>query len=262
MRQKPEQLRLEYAEPFKDASVVEAYHYRPPYPAEVFAILVELLRGTVRRVLDVGCGTGEIARNLVGNVGQVDAVDFSGFMIEQGKRLPNGDHPALRWLHGQIEEVALEPLYGLVTAGASLHWMDWEIVLPRFHEILVEGGFVAIVEHKIEPDPWSILSEIISHYKTNPDYQPYDLIEELEEHGLFTQVGEKVTAPVNFVQSLDDYIESYHSRSGFSRKRMGAERAEAFDREASRILRLSYPDGMISFQVIGHVIWGLPHGIL
>lgn len=260
MRQKPEHIEAAYAESFKDASVVEAYRYRPPYPAEVFALLLELLRGESRRVLDVGCGTGKIARNLVEHVEQVDAVDFSQRMIEQGKRLPNGAHPGLRWLYGRVEDVALEPPYGLVTAAASLHWMDWHVVLPRFQEALGAGGYLAIVGYETEPDPWSLLSEIIPQYKTTPDYQSYDLIGELEQRGLFTKVGEKRTAPVSFVQSVDDYVESYHSRSGFSRERMGPEHATVFDRGARKILSNSYSDGMIPFQVFSDVVWGLPHG--
>lgn len=67
MIQKPKFFATEYAEVFQDASVVEAYRFRPSYPAEVFDILVGLIApdpGRPRRVLDVGCGTGYIARHL------------------------------------------------------------------------------------------------------------------------------------------------------------------------------------------------------
>lgn len=70
-------------------------------------------------MLDVGCGTGYIARTLVERVGQVDAVDFSQNMIEMGKMLLNGDNPRLRWILGSVEEVELYPPYGLVTAGGE-----------------------------------------------------------------------------------------------------------------------------------------------
>ena len=65
MIQKPKHLGVQYAEVFKDASVVEAYQYRPSYPAEVFEILSGLITTEPRHVLDVGCGTGFLARNLV-----------------------------------------------------------------------------------------------------------------------------------------------------------------------------------------------------
>jgi ubiquinone/menaquinone biosynthesis C-methylase UbiE len=258
MFQKPDYFASKHAEVFQHHSIVEAYQHRPPYSAEVFAILAELIHETPRRVLDIGCGTGNIARNLSERVESVDAVDFSQPMIEQGKHLPNGDHPHLRWLYGRVEEVELNPPYALVTAGESLHWMNWSIVLPRFHELLTPGGYLAIVEQETRPDPWSLLSEIIPHYTTNKGYYPYDMIEALEHQKLFHKVGEKKTAPILFTQPIDDYIESYHSRSGFSRERMGAEQAHVFDQEAKKILLNTYQNGVIELQVVGSIVWGTP----
>jgi SAM-dependent methyltransferase len=258
MIQKPKHLATEYAEQFKDLSMVEAYRYRPPYPAEVFDILAGLLHGGSRRVLDVGCGTGYIARNFVERVERLDAVDFSLHMIEKGKSLPNGDNPRLRWLHGRVEDVALDPPYALVTAGESLHWMDWNVVLPRFHEVLTPVGYLAIIKHDTLPDPWfTELGAIIPRFSTNKDYQPYEMIDEWERHGLFEKVGEKTTTPVPFVQSVDDYIESFHSRNGFSRERMSPEQADAFDEEARKILLGAHSDGVMTMQVVGSVVWGI-----
>jgi SAM-dependent methyltransferase len=244
-----------YAEAFQDWSVAEAYRHRPPYPAEVFDILAGLVNGEPRHILDVGCGRGEIARGLAGRVARVDAVDFSARMIELGKRLPNGQHPHLHWLHGRVEDIALDPPYGLVTAGESIHWMDWSVVMPRFHHMLTAGSFLALVGHRSIPDPWSVLGDIIPRYRTDRYlYQPRDE----REQGMFRQVGERLTRPYTFVQSIDDYVESYHSRAGFSRERMGRARADAFDRESRRLLLQSHPDGTITLQVAGHVVWGYP----
>ncbi len=248
------------AEAFQDVGVAEAYRYRPPYPAEVFDILTGLISGEPRRVLDVGCGTGNIARRLVDLVEQVDAVDFSSSMIEYGKRLPNGDQARLRWLHGRIEDLALDPPYALITAGESLHWMDWHIVLPRFHQALTPGGYLAIVTHDTVPDPWSILGEIVSRYRADGGHVPYNMVEQLQERNLFQKVGEKQLSAVPFEQSIDHFIESYHSRSGFSRERIGPVQANAFDQEARDILLKTYDDGMIPFQIEGGVVWGQPKG--
>jgi|SRR5579884_156765 SAM-dependent methyltransferase len=260
MLHKPEQWASEYAEPFQDRSVVEAYRHRPPYPAEVFDILVELIQGKPRHVLDVGCGIGYIARYLVDRVERLDAVDCSWPMIKQGQRLPNGDHPRLRWLYGRVEDIELYPPYALVTAGESLHWMEWSIVLPRFHEVLLPGSYLAILDHVMVPEPWSLLGEILPRYRTNIYAGPYNMLEALEEHGLFHKIGEKMTQPIPFMQSFEDFIESYHSRSGFSRERMGQAQAEAFDWEARSILLRTYSDGVIPFQVAGRIAWGLPMG--
>lgn len=81
----------------------------------------------------MGCGTGRIARLLVDHVTGVDAVDFSREMIRVGRSLDAGDHPSLCWVLARVEEVELTPGYALVTAGASIHWMDWSVVFRKFH---------------------------------------------------------------------------------------------------------------------------------
>ena len=251
-----------YAAQFKDRSVVEDYHHRPPYPTEVFEILSDLITDEPRAVLDVGCGIGDIARRLVDFVDRIDAVDFSQGMIEKGKRLPGGDHPNLRWFYGAVEEVPLHPPYALVTAGESLHWMEWDIVLSRFKEVLTPRGYVAIIRRG-RSGPWEAdvnarVKEIISRFSTNQDYRPYNLVEELEKRDLFQKLGEKWTKPIPFVQPLDDYIEFCHSRNGFSRERMGKERAAAFDAEMRELLSEFCKEGKLELQVGGNIIWGIP----
>lgn len=49
---------------FCDPSVAERYQLRPSYPPETFAILHGLIADQPAKVLDIGCGTGVIARNI------------------------------------------------------------------------------------------------------------------------------------------------------------------------------------------------------
>ena len=255
MLPKPDHLATEYGEQFQDLSMVEAYQYRPSYPDETFEILNALITAQPRHVLDIGTGRGDIARGLVDHVDRIDAVDFSQHMIEHGKRLPNGDDPHLHWL----EDSNVFPPYALVTAGSSLHWMDWDTVLPRLHELLLPDSYLAIIEQNTKHTAWHAeLAELIPKFSTNAKYQPYELVDELEKRNLFQKVGEKETQPVLCTQSLDDYIESFHSRNGFSRERMKPERAVAFDNEAKGILLKKYPEGIISFLVGANVKWGFP----
>src|SRR5208282_3135941 len=116
---RPRQFSREYADIFKDQSVVDAYRFRPAYPAAVFEILKEMIDPAVAplAVLDAGCGTGFLARELTAFADQVDAVDISENMIRAGKELPGGDSPKLNWICGAIEEVALNPPYALIAVG-------------------------------------------------------------------------------------------------------------------------------------------------
>jgi SAM-dependent methyltransferase len=259
MLPKPAHLAPEYGAQFQDAAIVAAYHYRPPYPAEVFSLLADLITDAPRHVLDVGCGTGYVARPLAPLVDRVDAVDPSAAMIAAGRQEPGGDAPNLRWIVGYAEDAPLDPPYALITAGASLHWMDWAVVMPRFRAALTLRGTLAIIGDGTLPGPWrDALQPIIDRYSTNRLYQPHNLIAELEQRGLFEQVGEYRTPPRPFPQPIADYIESFHARNGLSRDRMPPADAAAFDAEATVVLTALCPDGIVPLQGFGEVVWGRP----
>jgi hypothetical protein len=189
----------------------------------------------------------------------VDAVDFSTAMIEKGKTLPNGQGVHLRWICGAVEEVELSPPYALVTAGESLHWMDWEVVLPLVARILTPHGCLALVARETEPTIWDeALLEIIGRFSTNREYRPYTLVAELERRRLFQKVGEERTRAVAFAQSGEEYIRSIHSRNGFSRERMGEAAANAFDEEVRTLLAPHLDAGMLSLSIVGTLVWGKP----
>lgn len=263
MQPKPKHLGKQYAEQFQDAAVVAAYHHRPEYPPETFDILANLIEAPPGRVLDIGCGTGFIARHLVGHedsVESVEAVDFSVAMVEQGKRLPNGDHPRLHWIVGSVESAPLHPPYSLITAGQSLNWMEWEQVFPRFRSVLSPTGPLAIAGMEIAPTLWDEdLLSIISRYSTNRDFRRTDLVAELAKRKIFTVRGEVYTDPELFEQPVEDYVESFHARNGFSRERMTPAAAGAFDSAAHTLVSAHCPDGTVRLHVRGHVVWGRPH---
>jgi predicted TPR repeat methyltransferase len=90
MAHKPKQFSIQHSSMFQDASVVAAYEHRPPYPSETFAILAGLIDKTSfpYRILDAGCGTGQMARRLLPYADSIDAIDISAAMIEAGQRMP------------------------------------------------------------------------------------------------------------------------------------------------------------------------------
>jgi trans-aconitate methyltransferase len=133
---KPKGLGPEYAAQFRDQSVAAAYPNRPPYPPEVFDILLGLVRDEPPVVLDLGCGTGDISRGLAPYGMRVDAVDPSSAMLESGQALPGGRHPNIRWITSTAEDFTYPRPYALVVAAESLHWMDWYTVLPRISRSL------------------------------------------------------------------------------------------------------------------------------
>lgn len=258
MLPKPAFLGPSVASAFQDPSVVLAYQHRPPYPASVFDALVDLISDSPSHVLDAGCGTGFLARNLITRVASIDAVDVSRQMIEQGRRLPHGDHPHLNWIVGQVEDAPLRPPYALVTAGDSLHWMDWQVVMPRFARLLTPHGYLAILGVGQLPTPWDAdLLPLVLRYSTIRDYQQYDVVEEVEKRGLFQHSGVRRTEPVPFAQPLDTYIESFHGRASFSRERMNPADAAAFDAAVRAVVSAHAPE-IVELLLVREITWGKP----
>ena len=259
MQPKPEHFGASYAEAFKNQNVVEAYKYSPPYPHEVFDILSNLIIDEPRVVLDVGAGTGDIARHLVGRVDRVDAVDFSQHMIEKGKQLPDGNHPYLHWIYGKVEDVPLTPPYALITAGMSIHWTEWPIAFPRFRSLLTPNGSLSLIYRRTLPMPWDAdLRRLRARFSTHQNHRSADVVEELKKRGFFQQLGEQETNPIPFIQSVADFITGLHSRSSFSSERMGQQKALEFDNEVSSLLSQYQSDGILSLQVAATVTWGRP----
>lgn len=249
-----------YAERFQDRSVVERYHLRPTYPSETFDILKDLMVDEPHVVLDVGCGTGNIARRLVEHAEHIDAVDISEPMLDCARTLPGGDSPKIRWLHGRAEEIDAHPPYTLITAGESLHWMDWGVALPRFARFLAPQGVLAILDIADEPPvPWHDgYVQIVKRFSNNPNYVRIDLVAELEKRQLFRKIGDHKTAPISMQQTIQDYIASQHARSSLSLETMAAEQAAQFYSEMCELLSPYAKGGLLTFSVVGLITWGKP----
>jgi ubiquinone/menaquinone biosynthesis C-methylase UbiE len=245
---------------FQDQSVVDRYHLRPAYPPETFTILNELIVDEPRVVLDVGCGTGNVARPLADYVERIDAIDLSLPMLERARTLPGGDSPKIRWWHGRAEDVKLEPPYALVTAGESLHWMEWDVVLPRLARVLTPHGLLTIAYiDEEQPVPWHDgYRQIVRRFSNNPTYVPLDWIAELGKYQLFQKLGERRTVAVAVQQTVEDYVTAQHARSTLSLETMTTEQATQFDTEMQALLLPFAQDGLLTFSVVGGITWGKP----
>jgi SAM-dependent methyltransferase len=245
---------------FTDHEVARAYRLRPEYPPDTFRILSDLIVGP-RVVLDVGAGTGAIARHLAPQVERVDAVDISPAMIDEGRRLPGGDDPRIHWLLGAAEDAPLEPPYGLITAGAAVHWFDETRAMPRFAAALAPRARLALAETEEEPldASWSAeMTAIVKRYSEIRDYRDFtDVLRSLESDGWFIREGETRTKPVRTHRTLSEYLEWQHSKATLSRIRLGDDRTAAFDKQVAAMFERRGITS-IEFDVVGFITWGRP----
>lgn len=256
-------MRRDLAQSFQSADVAAAYVHRPPYPAELFDRLESLMADGPRAVLDLGAGDGALARPLVRRerIDHVDAVEISPAMARAGQARPGGEHPGLRWLVEPAETTTARGPYALATAGASLHWMDWPVVLPRVAGLLAPGAVLAIVNQGYQSPEWADgLRDVIVRHSRNPDFDPdFSLPEELSRLGLFEIQGRHECEPTSVRQSVAHYIEQFHSTASLARFLMPAEEAEDFDREVEALVR-DHQDGngFLTMRTSSWIVWGRP----
>ena len=260
MLPKPKHLAPQYGQQFEDSSIASVYATRPPYPEQVFDVLQSLFPPGSKSLLDLGCGTGDIALGMVGRAERIDAIDPSQAMLDIAYQRPRANDVSVSWLNESAESFDFRAPYGLVVAAESFHWMDWPIVIPKVARALESNASLAIVKGRnLKGLPWlHDLQRLIPRFSTNQDYRAYDVVTELRTRGLFEEVGRVTTTPVAFTQPLADYVESFHTRNGFSRERMTRENAAAFDQALTELVLAHTPDAQIRGWVTAEVIWGTP----
>ncbi len=124
--------------------------YRPPYPASLIRFLVQTLAldGT-GKLLDLGCGTGQLTLRLSDWFEQITGVDQEKEMIDEARRLQEIQRVTnVNWLIGDLESPSISfdsPFHAVVIAKA-FHWMDRRKTLERLYPLLENGGSVAIVD--------------------------------------------------------------------------------------------------------------------
>lgn len=123
--------------------------YRLPYPGAMIADLLERAAPSGRgRLLDLACGTGQLAFPLASWFAEVWAVDSEPDMIGavRAKAAAGGPETANIWATvGAGEELQAEPgFFEMVVIGNAFHRMKRDRVARRAHDWLPPGGHLAL----------------------------------------------------------------------------------------------------------------------
>lgn len=122
--------------------------HRPGYSDRIFAYLGDRFDlGASDRVLDLGCGTGEIAVPIADQVGAVVAMDPEPAMLtEVERRAATRSDDTITVREGSDADLpALDEAFDLVCMGRSFHWMDQDRTLEEIWRLLPPGGGIAIL---------------------------------------------------------------------------------------------------------------------
>ncbi len=95
------------------------------------------------RVVDLGCGAGNVTRFLRQRWPQAEltGVDSSAEMLARAREA----EPSVRWLQADLGTWAPPAPPDVIYANAALHWLpDHETLFPRLLAVLAPGGVLAV----------------------------------------------------------------------------------------------------------------------
>jgi SAM-dependent methyltransferase len=151
---------------------------RPGYPDALFADLVTITGADERSsVLEVGCGTGQATRSLA-------ALGCSVTAIEPGAEMAAFARQRMATTGGNVtvETSTFEEWddrgrrFDLLVAASAWHWVDPSIGWPRAHEVLLPGGWMALLGNVVvrrpgEPEVYAETADLHERYAPgNPSW--------------------------------------------------------------------------------------------
>ena len=109
-------------------------------------------------ILDVGCGTGSISKdiaNIIGNSGKVIGIDNTDKFIESGresyKKIQN-----LELIHSDLFEFETSQKFDLITSARTLQWLsNPEEALLKMKSLLKPNGIISILDYNHNNLEWN-----------------------------------------------------------------------------------------------------------
>ena len=128
----------------KDAWQPETYARFAAERRQPFFDLLELVAPIPGgRAVDLGCGTGELTRELHRRTGAAETLGVDSSEAMLAKAAPLGGE-GLRFERGDIAEFAPSQPYDLVFSNAAYHWVpDHPALLARLTRAVAPGGLLA-----------------------------------------------------------------------------------------------------------------------
>jgi ubiquinone/menaquinone biosynthesis C-methylase UbiE len=164
-------------------SVAETYERtRPGYSHEALAWLAQRL--PLKRVLDLGAGTGKLTRQLVALGADVVAVEPGAEMRAVLERVV----PQAEVLAGSAEAIPLDDAsVDVVTAAQAFHWFRTDEALREMHRVLRPGGGCAFVWNEWDDNDPMVheLNEILARLRPEGTHRGEEAFAEMAASPLF-----------------------------------------------------------------------------
>jgi len=161
---------------------------RQGYPAEIAdTVIANAAIGPGAAVLEIGCGTGQLTRQLAGRAFDLTAIDIGAAMVQAARR--NVADATARFQVSSFEDFADGGPFDLIVSATAFHWIDPGVGLAKAARLLRPGGWLALLttgERYSEPLQGKLRDLWVRYNRQNGEWaaQP-SWLTQLRESGLF-----------------------------------------------------------------------------
>jgi SAM-dependent methyltransferase len=183
-------------------------------------------------IVDVGCGTGLITRELAGLGHRVIGVDPSAEMIGVGRTGPHGDR--VEWVVGGVDAVGTSDAdLAIMTSHVAQFFVDddeWLAALHVLHDALRDGGRLGFESRNPGAREWERWTPAIVTTVTDPDAGRIDWWTEVHDvrdgvvsyanHYRFEATGDEVLSSARLRFRTEDELRTSLHQAGFTVERI------------------------------------------
>ena len=147
MTRLPESTARRYGKVF-DEIAVEYDRRRPTYPGELVDQACQVAGiGSGAHVLEVGCGSGQLTRDLIARGLHVTALEPGKSLIALARQNLEGAGE-VEFVNAQFEDALLpREQFQAVFSASAFHWVDPKVSWQKAADVLVPGGTLALVQY-------------------------------------------------------------------------------------------------------------------
>lgn len=221
--------------------------YRLGYPTSLFEKLLEHQIGIAgQNILDIGTGTGALARTFASKNSQVIGTDIDERMLEQARAMSNDADLNIEYFQSKSEAIDLpSQSQDIVSAGQCWHWFKQKDTAEEVFRLLKPGGKLVIAHYDWIPINGNIVEKTEAMVlKHNPEW-PHHSGVGIHTYGLrpLAEAGFKNITTYSYDEPAEYSHEAWRGRMRASNGviKMSPETAEVFDGEMTSMLAENFP---------------------